>query len=209
MSEARQQILEALRASSPRAPAVERETAAPRPAIPGDPLEAFSERLKAVAGECTVASDEKALGALVAEYLARHQLAPELAAAAHPLLDRVEWPAHLVLHRRPATGTDRASLTVAFAGVAETGSLVMVSRADTPTTLNFLPEHCLIVLEHRRLVRNLEDVWPLLRSLGPKPPRAVNFITGPSRTADVEQTIQLGAHGPRFLRVFFLQQPNR
>lgn len=95
-------------------------------------------------------------------------------------------------------------MTVAFAGVAETGSLVMLSGPETPTTLNFLPEHCLVVLERSRLVANLEDVWPLLRGIGPKPPRAVNFVTGPSRTADVEQTIQLGAHGPRRLQVYLV-----
>jgi L-lactate dehydrogenase complex protein LldG len=52
------------------------------------------------------------------------------------------------------------------------------------------------VLERAALVAHLEDVWEKVRAVGGMP-RALNIISGPSRTADVEQTIQLGAHGPR------------
>lgn len=203
MSDARRQILAALRAHADRAPP-RRSGPPPRPAVAGDLVEAFAQRLAAVAGQSSLLPGIAVLGPAVADYLTRHELGNEIVVAPHPLLDRVAWPAHLVVHCRAAAGTDRVALTVAFAGVAETGSLVMVSGAETPTTLNFLPEHCLVVLDRARLVANLEDAWMLLRGLGAFPPRAVNLVTGPSRTADVEQTIQLGAHGPRRLQVYLV-----
>lgn len=204
MSEARTQILAALRDLGGTARPDKFAASAPRPVLSGDPFAVFAERLGAVAGTLSVLRERNDLGPAVAAYLAKQALGGEITVAPHPLFDRAAWPAPLVVHRRPAEGGDRIALTVAFAGIAETGSLVMVSGPETPTTLNFLPEHCLVVLERARLVANLEDAWVLLRGLDAFPPRAINLVTGPSRTADVEQTIQLGAHGPRWLQVFVL-----
>jgi L-lactate utilization protein LutC len=85
--------------------------------------------------------------------------------------------------------------------VAETGSLVLLSSPQTPTRLNFLPDHFLCVLQAERVVPYLEDAWQLIRTEHGTMPRTVNLVTGPSRTADIEQTLQLGAHGPRRLHV--------
>ena len=106
---------------------------------------------------------------------------------------------------RLATRDDHVTVTRAFAGVAETGSLVLLSSPQSPTSLNFLPDVHVVVLARERIVRHLEDAWALLRSEVPAMPRTVNFITGPSRTADIEQTIQLGAHGPRGLHVILVE----
>ena len=108
------------------------------------------------------------------------------------------------VERRAALGSDQTSVTGAFAGVGETGSLVLLSSPRSPTTLNFLPEDHLIVLARSRIVAHLEDVWARLREQSSMPvvlPRTVNFITGPSKTGDVEQIIHEGAHGPRRLHV--------
>ncbi|MEZ5579927.1 MAG: LUD domain-containing protein [Candidatus Competibacteraceae bacterium] len=64
-----------------------------------------------------------------------------------------------------------------------------------PTTLNFLPDTHIVVLRADRIVGAYEDAWDLLRARGLGMPRTVNFITGPSRSADIEQTVQMGAHG--------------
>jgi len=80
-----------------------------------------------------------------------------------------------------------------------------LSGANSPTSLNFLPDNYLCILRRERLVKHIEDVWQRLRDEHTGLPRAINFITGPSRTADVEQTIQLGAHGPRRLHVILLE----
>jgi L-lactate dehydrogenase complex protein LldG len=96
-------------------------------------------------------------------------------------------------------------LSWALAGVAETGSLLLASGPHTPTALNFLVDDFLCVLPIDRLVPHLEDAWQLVRGELGVLPRALNLITGPSRTADVEQTIQLGAHGPRRLHLLLLE----
>ena len=91
--------------------------------------------------------------------------------------------------------------------VAETGSIVALSGPACDVRLNFLAETHIAVLSEDTIVATAEDVWASLRRTRDKPnmPRAVNFITGPSRTADIEQTIELGAHGPRRLHVILVE----
>lgn len=99
----------------------------------------------------------------------------------------------------------------AYCAIADTGTLVLLSAPNHPTGLNFLPEHHVVLLDSNRIVEKKYDVWNLMRKEGSAapftlPPRAINLISGPSRTADIEQTIQLGAHGPRSLTVILVQQ---
>jgi len=108
-----------------------------------------------------------------------------------------------VEHRRPES-SDAVVLSVAFAAIAETGSLAMVSGNSTPTSWNFLAETFVCMVAKDRVVGHLEDVFSMLRAELGSPPRALNLVTGPSRTADVEQTIQLGAHGPRRVHVILV-----
>ena len=102
---------------------------------------------------------------------------------------------------------DVTSLTAAFAGIAETGTLMLHSGPEGPTTLNFLPENHIVVLKASQVVGAYEDAWDRLRMArdGAAVPRTVNLITGPSRTGDIEQTIQLGAHGPRRLHILLVE----
>ncbi|WP_409525462.1 LutC/YkgG family protein [Nitrincola sp. MINF-07-Sa-05] len=100
---------------------------------------------------------------------------------------------------------DLASLTTAFLGIAETGTLMLYSRAESPTTLNFLPDTHYAVLRREDIVGVYEDAWNRLREeTGGQMPRTVNLITGPSRSADIEQTLQMGAHGPRQLVIYLI-----
>lgn len=102
---------------------------------------------------------------------------------------------------RPA-GT--VAITQAFCGISDTGTLLCLSSAANPTSLNFLPEHHIVLLDKKRIVERKQDAWAMLRNESIAPPRAINLISGPSRTADIEQTIQLGAHGPRSLTVIIV-----
>jgi L-lactate dehydrogenase complex protein LldG len=120
-------------------------------------------------------------------------------------LNEIDWPQSLTIEHRPARREDRIAVTGAFAGIAETGTLVLLSSPGSPTTLNFLPDVHIAVLRREQIVTHIEDVWTRLRAQSKAMPRTVNMITGPSRTADIEQTIQLGAHGPRSLHVILVE----
>ena len=100
-------------------------------------------------------------------------------------------------------GLDLNALAFAFAGIAETGTLAMVSGPDNPTTLNFLPDNEIVVVSREEVEADYESVIARLRRVYGKgeAPRTLNFITGPSRSADIEQTLLLGAHGPRRLHI--------
>jgi L-lactate dehydrogenase complex protein LldG len=159
-----------------------------------------------------VASDA-AVPAEVARYLAAENLPSELVMAPDPGLDKIPWGARplLGIRRGRAEAGDAVSLTPCLAAIAETGTLMLVSGSDTPTTLNFLPDTHIVVLRAGQVVASYEDGWDLVRagSAGTPErwPRTVNLITGPSRTGDIEQRIQLGAHGPRRLHIVLVEEP--
>jgi len=121
-----------------------------------------------------------------------------------PILKNLTWPDHFVVETRTATVNDKVIVVEAFAGIAETGSVVMCSGKETPVSLNFLPDYFICVIDANHIVDSLEDVWDEIRKREAGMPRAINIITGPSRTADVEQIIQLGAHGPRQVHLLLL-----
>lgn len=103
-------------------------------------------------------------------------------------------------HTGAATGRERVGISRAVAAIAETGSLILASAAETPTTVNFLPETHVVVVAEADIRESLEDLWPELRAKG-QWPRTLNQITGPSRTGDIELTLQIGVHGPRALLI--------
>jgi L-lactate dehydrogenase complex protein LldG len=144
----------------------------------------------------------------VARYLAAENLPAELVMAPDPGLDAVPWERRplLSIRRGRAEAGDAVSLTPCLAAIAETGTLMLTSGAGTPTTLNFLPDTHIVVVRAGQVVAGYEDGWDLLRQKGALP-RTVNLITGPSRTGDIEQRIQLGAHGPRRLHVILVDEP--
>lgn len=177
----------------------------PQPQWAESVRERFLGKLAKVAGSHAVIASRDGIVGAVADYLAAQALPKRLCVAPNPLLDGLAWPEGWQVESRRAGGDDRVGLGVAFCGIAETGSLMLLSGPDSPTTLNFLPDDFLCVLPDSRIVPRLEDAWALLREERSGLPRATNLITGPSRTADVEQTIQLGAHGPRRLHVLLME----
>src|SRR4051794_25146310 len=154
---------------------------------------------------------EAAVPAEVTRYLAAENLPAELVMAPDPGLDAIPWHERplLRIRRGRAEPGDSVSLTPCLAAIAETGTLMLVSGENTPTTLNFLPDTHIVVVRAGQVVAGYEDAWDLVRiRAGGDPtawPRTVNLITGPSRTGDIEQRIQLGAHGPRRLHVVLVE----
>jgi L-lactate dehydrogenase complex protein LldG len=143
--------------------------------------------------------------AAVVDYLRANNLPMRLVMALDPALDRPDWPALLEIRRGRAEDADPVGLTTAFAGIAETGTLMLLSGPETPTTIAFLPETSIVVLQADRVLRAYEDGLSLLREERGDLPRSINLITGPSRSGDIEQTIQLGAHGPKRLLVLLVE----
>jgi L-lactate dehydrogenase complex protein LldG len=176
----------------------------PVPVYQEPPLTRFMAKLKHVSASVTCIDTLSALPQAVEQYLSQWQISKNIVAASSTLLKNAQWPQGMTTEHRHAQADDVTALTFANAGVAETGTLVLCSSPETPTTLNFLPDNYICVINQADIYPCMEDIWDLLRNQGKGMPRSINFITGPSRTADVEQTIQLGAHGPRRLHVIIL-----
>ena len=168
----------------------------------------FVEMAREVAAEVIRVPSSEAVPKAVADYLKSENLPAEIRLAPDRDLGGLPWDSQPLMSRSegPARPADPVSLTGAFAGIAETGTLMLTSGAERPTTLNFLPETHLVVLKARDIAGCYEDAWDRLRAAQDEHalPRTVNLITGPSRTADIEQTIQLGAHGPRRLCILLV-----
>ncbi|MDP2330076.1 MAG: lactate utilization protein [Reyranella sp.] len=160
----------------------------------------------AEANNATVARVAAAdVAAEVVSYLARSNLAARAVMAPSAQLADYDWAGQKMLSLRRGRGeaNDQVSITGAFAGIAETGTLVMASGPEHPVTLNLLPDTHIVVVREDDIVGGYEDVWVRLRQRFGKDrmPRTINTLTGPSRTGDIEQTIELGAHGPRRMHI--------
>lgn len=132
---------------------------------------------------------------LIARYLSERRL--PMKGVCWPAVAPYDWgSAGIALQARAARGDDLLGITGAFLGIAETGTLMLLSGPQTPATVSLLPETHVALLEAGRIVATMEQAWDRLRVERGTLPRVVNFISGPSRTADIEQTVTLGAHGP-------------
>lgn len=167
----------------------------PRPPLEGDLRACFRERAVALASTVEEVAALAEAPAAVARYLETHRLPP--VAVCWPQLAGLEWSgAGLRVEARAAHESDSVGITGAFCAIAETGTLMTVSGPDTPAVTSLLPETHIALVRASRIVRGMEEAWALARAELGALARAVNFISGPSRSADLEQTVTLGAHGP-------------
>ena len=216
MSAAKERILGAVRRSLGRTGplpesvrgGLDRRLAAPtpnlKPALAEDPVSLFVRKANAVHTRTTVVPTLAGVSEAVVRHIEDNGLGEEIVVA--PNLEGVRWSNRLVVEARAACGSDQVSVTGAFAGIAETGSVMLLSGPESPTTLNFLPEDHIVVLRESRIVPHPEDAWALLREERGTMPRTVNLICGPSKTGDVELVITEGAHGPRRFHVVVVQE---
>ncbi len=215
---AREEILNAIRRGLRRGP-LPRDQAAmlsgrmaqhPRHPIPArsrlphpQQVDLFVHNVEKEFGTVTRVPDTAAVPGAVADFLAAQNLPGRLVMAPHPELRAIPWSARPLLDIREgrAEATDAVSLQHGFAGIAETGTLMLPSSSQRPTTLNLLADTAIVVLRTSAMVGAYEEAWDKLRAEIGKMPRNVMLVTGPSRSADIEQTLELGAHGPRRLHV--------
>jgi len=169
--------------------------AGPLPRPPADLTGRFRERARTLGSTVDETDALHAVPAAVARYLAAHSLART--AVVWPELATLDWlAAGIAVDSRPGRDADAVGITGAWCAIAETGTLVLLSGAATPASVSLLPETHVAVLPASRIVWSMEDAWRLLREERGGPPRAVHFVSGPSRTADIEQAVTLGAHAP-------------
>jgi L-lactate dehydrogenase complex protein LldG len=222
---AREDVLAAVRASlhvsgkeAPRrATVASRLAEAPAGVVPqrgqGSPAErlarfkAEAERVRASVAEVASAEDAPAE---IARFLRENNLPATLRHGDDLRLAAMPWSTTtLEISQGASEGDDVNAVSAAFAAVAESGTLALLSGPDNPTTLNFLAENHFVVVFAQDVLGDMESVIARLRTAyGPGVmPRALNFVTGPSRSADIEQTLLLGAHGPRRLHIVIVSAP--
>ncbi|HYF06939.1 MAG TPA: LUD domain-containing protein [Acetobacteraceae bacterium] len=196
-------MLEGRVASHPRH-LIPRRSQLPRPAQ----VALFLRNVEKEFGSVARVAEAREVPGAIADYLAAQNLPPRFVMAPHPELSALPWADRPMLEfeQRRAEATDQVSVQHGFAGIAETGTLMLPSDPRRPTTLNILAETEIVVLRASDIVGAYEDAWDRLRArrdpeTGGFMPRNVMFVTGPSRSADIEQTLELGAHGPRRLHI--------
>jgi L-lactate dehydrogenase complex protein LldG len=93
-------------------------------------------------------------------------------------------------------------ITECDALIAQTGSVVLTSRSAGGRALSVLPPHHVVLARRDQLVADLPEAFELLKTTyGTDYPSMISFITGPSRTGDIERILVLGAHGPKKLTI--------
>ena len=158
-------------------------------------------------------ADLSAVPGAIGDYLAAQNLPARLVMAPHPELEGLDWSSRPMLARetRRAQDGDQVSLQHAWAAVAETGTLFFPSDPVRPATLNLLPDTEIVLLRASAIVGAYEEAWDRLRAerrdalTSGWMPRNLMLVTGPSRSADIEQTLELGAHGPRRLHILLVE----
>ena len=170
-----------------------------------DALLRFGRMLQSVGGGFEVVPDRAAAGATIRRIVHEAQATTVAVSDATLLAD-----IHVASHLGPGASTAElldadVGITTAQLGIAETGTLVLTSDDERHRLVSLLPPLHIAVLPRSRLVDNLEDALAAVARDAPADmSRAVTFITGPSRTADIELTLVVGVHGPRQLTVIVL-----
>jgi L-lactate dehydrogenase complex protein LldG len=204
---ARENILKRIRAANGRsagATVQEREAVVarlhahargPLPSMDWEPLPRFKERCIVMMSTVDQVDSRAQLPQAVAKYLRENNLPAR--GACWPEFADLGWSeAGLDFQVRPGSGDDKVGITGAFCAIAENGTLMLLSGEDSHATTSLLPDTHIAVVPASRVVHAMEDGWDLLRKERGNMPRQVNFVSGPSRTADIEMTLVMGVHGP-------------
>lgn len=195
---ARDDILGAIRAQRVRSAA--RPASYVPPASPDDFVTIFAERATAVNADVRVLNNSGEIPAAIAEILRSKNLPAEI----HIAPDAKGMDAGMIDVKRTPPGPDDAALTTAPFAIAETGTLAYPASAENPASWHFRPGFEIAVLKASDIVAHMENVIARVKAKGL--PHTLNFVTGPSRTGDIEQTLELGAHGPKALAILIVRE---
>ena len=170
-------------------------------------VQLFAQLATAVMSDVRRLATLQEVPAATSTYLREHNLPQKLVLAPEPLLDQANWESQPLLRVRRGTAvdSDAVGVTLAIAGVAETGTLVLASSPERPALLVSMPETSVVVVAAEWIEGAYEQAWESVRAMPGGVPRSVNFVTGPSRTADIAQQLELGAHGPKRLLILIVE----
>jgi L-lactate dehydrogenase complex protein LldG len=179
-------------------------TQGPRPALPADRAQRFVDRARAMSSTVERVASRADVPAGVACYLG-NGAAHSPRAVCWPEFANLPWrEAGIDIDVRPTSGDDAVGITGCFCAIAETGTLVFVSGEETPSATFLLPDTHVAIVRADQVVAGMEEAFAQIRARCRTTPRAVNLVSGPSRTGDIEQTIVLGAHGPRRVHILLV-----
>ena len=174
-------------------------------------VERFRQSLEAVSGHCAVVRDEREAAEAV-QRIVEQMKAKHIAISNSPLVERimmeVKWDGDLLEKAEASTlfATD-LGISAAQWGVAETGTLILESDRERHRLVSLVPPVHVAVLESHRIRETLAEALQVISENGEEGlSRAVTFITGPSRTSDIELTLAIGVHGPAELQVIIIER---
>ena len=171
----------------------------PRPQLPADLVQRFLQRATDMESTVERVARIDDVPAAVARYVASPS---PPSGVCWPELSTLGWAAAgVAIESRPTVGHDALGITGCFCAIAETGTLVFVTGTETPSATFLLPETHVAIVRADQVVAGMEEAFARIRAEVGQLPRAVNLVSGPSRTGDIEQTIVLGAHGPRRMHI--------
>ncbi len=215
-SDARAAILARIRQAHGRTPAstaeraaavddyIAKHTIAPQPTVGADLVAHFETQAQRMASTTQRVARMSDAPAAIAGFLAANALPTR--AVCWPALAGLDWAgAGLAVEPRAPNGDDLVGISGVFAAIAESGTLMMLSGAQTPASTHLLPETHFAIVPASRIVGHYEDGFARMREESGRPPRAMNLVSGPSRTGDIEQTIVLGAHGPYRVHIVIVE----
>jgi L-lactate dehydrogenase complex protein LldG len=179
-------------------------------------LSVFEAELEKVGGTCHVASSVKEIAEIISEIASENEsvtlvkqrvdidgedeIRTLLASYGYDIIELEETA-------DPVSVLSKADLAVTRVDmlIAETGTMVMSTRADEARLASCLPRIHIGIVRGENIVRTPRDAAAYLRKEF-ESPGAVSFVSGPSRTADIEMTLILGVHGPHQVHAIILKQ---
>jgi len=168
-----------------------------------DPVERFAREAASEHAEVRILDSEADIPEAVADILRAKNLPASIHIPDGHGYDDVVWGHVAVSHGPP--GPDDAALARADYAIAETGTLAYLAAPEAPASWHYRPGLEIAVVKAGTIVPHLENVLARARA---NLPHTVNLVTGPSRTGDIEQTLELGAHGPKALAVLIVKPPS-
>jgi L-lactate dehydrogenase complex protein LldG len=173
--------------------------------------ERFRRSLEAVSGKCVVVRDELEAGEAVLRIIEQRQVR-RIAVSDSPLAQRVMGGVKTDAELLQAASTSKlfnsdASVTSAQRAIAETGTLVLESEKERHRLASLVPPVHIAIIEAGKIHQTMGEVLQLLGENGRDGlSPTVTFITGPSRTSDIELTLTIGVHGPAELHVVIIDE---